>query len=40
MLRGLTGTPILNMALANNSLAEADPDPFTFANLTTQSLTD
>ena len=39
MLRGLTGTPILRMDRANNSLAEAEPEPLTLANLTTKSLT-
>src|SRR5262245_51546237 len=39
MLRGLTGTPMRRMAFANSSLAEADPEPLTFANLTTKSLT-
>ena len=29
MLRGLTGTPMRRIALANNSFAEADPDPLT-----------
>src|SRR5579875_3571381 len=38
MLRGLTGTPILRMHLANSSLAEAEPEPLTLANLTTKSL--
>src|SRR5690606_13915071 len=40
MLRGLTGTPIRRMALANSSLAEAEPEPLTLANLTTKSLVD
>src|SRR5882672_8434958 len=40
MLRGETGTPILSIALAKSSLAEAEPDPFTLANLTTKALTD
>ena len=39
MLRGLTGTPMRMIAFANSVFAEADPDPFTFANLTTKSLT-
>src|SRR5688500_3675369 len=39
MLRGLTGTPIRRMDLAKRVLAEAEPDPFTLANLTTKSLT-
>src|SRR5213594_421321 len=40
MLRGLTGTPILRMAFAKSSFAEAEPEPLTFANLTTKALTD
>src|SRR5688572_7945127 len=40
MLRGLTGTPMRRMARAKSSLAEAEPEPLTLANLTTQSLTD
>src|SRR5712691_12460337 len=40
MLRGLTGTPILRIDFAKSSLAEAEPEPFTFANLTTKALTD
>src|SRR6266446_3805378 len=40
MLRGLTGTPMRRIALAKSSLAEAEPEPFTFANLTTKALTD
>ncbi len=39
MLRGLTGTPMRRMALANSSLAEAEPEPLTLANLMTKSLT-
>src|SRR5688572_6822294 len=39
MLRGLTGTPMRRIALANSSLALAEPDPFTLANLMTKSLT-
>src|SRR5438270_4850363 len=39
MLRGLTGTPMRRMLRANISLAEAEPEPLTFANLTTKSLT-
>src|SRR5512139_784418 len=39
MLRGLTGTPMRMMDLAKSVLAEAEPEPFTFANLTTKSLT-
>ena len=38
MLRGLTGTPMRRMALANSSLAEAEPEPLTLANLMTKSL--
>src|SRR5574337_1661016 len=38
MLRGLTGTPMRRMHLANNSLADAEPEPLTLANLTTKSL--
>src|SRR4051812_30629378 len=38
MLRGLTGTPMRRMARANSSLAEAEPEPLTLANLTTKSL--
>src|SRR5688500_10844318 len=37
MLRGLTGTPMRRMALANGSLAEAEPEPLTWANLMTRS---
>src|SRR5207237_4826458 len=40
MLRGLTGTPIRRIALAKSSFAEAEPEPFTFANFTTKALTD
>src|SRR3546814_17335705 len=40
MLRGLTGTPMRRMALANSSLADAEPEPLTLANLKTQSLLD
>jgi hypothetical protein len=39
MLRGLTGTPMRRMALAKSSLAEAEPEPLTLANLMTKSLT-
>src|SRR5688572_5643398 len=39
MLRGLTGTPMRRIALAKSALAEAEPEPFTFANLMTKSLT-
>ena len=39
MLRGATGTPMRTMmALANSSLAEAEPEPLTLANLMTKSL--
>src|SRR3972149_5240073 len=38
MLRGLTGTPMRRIALANIMFAEADPDPLTLANLITKSL--
>ena len=34
---GVTGTPIRKTALVNKALADADPVPFTFANLTTKS---
>src|SRR5712691_6402629 len=40
MLRGETGTPILRMAFAKSSFAEAEPEPLTLANLTTKALTD
>src|SRR5580765_1666569 len=39
MLRGLTGTPMRSRLRANISFADAEPEPFTFANLTTKSLT-
>src|SRR5450755_1174735 len=39
MLRGLTGTPMRRIALAKSAFAEADPEPFTLANLTTKSFT-
>src|SRR5215831_5613318 len=39
MLRVATGTPMRRMERANISLAEAEPEPFTLANLTTKSLT-
>src|SRR6202171_6700839 len=39
MLRGLTGPPMRRIAFANSVFAEADPEPLTFANLTTKSLT-
>src|SRR5688572_23950116 len=38
ILRGLTGTPMRRMARAKSSLADADPEPFTLANLMTKSL--
>ena len=38
MLRGATGTPIPMIARANSSLAEAEPEPLTLANLMTKSL--
>src|SRR5258707_14159619 len=37
IFRVATGTPIRRMARANNSFAEAEPEPFTLANLTTKS---
>ena len=40
MSRGLTGTPMRRIAFAKSALADAEPDPLTFANLTTKSLTD
>src|SRR2546426_1046211 len=40
MLRGETGTPMRRMAFAKSSFAEAEPEPFTLANLTTKALTD
>src|SRR5438874_13453730 len=39
ILRVAIGTPRRMIARANRSLADADPDPFTLANLTTKSLT-
>ena len=33
MLRGLTGTPMRMMDGANSSLAYAEPEPLTLANL-------
>src|SRR5450631_3165643 len=39
MLRGLTGTPMRRIALEKSAFAEADPEPFTLANLTTKSFT-
>src|SRR3954469_14963611 len=38
MLREQTGTPMRRMQRANSSLADAEPEPFTLANLTTKSL--
>ena len=38
ILRGLTGTPMRRIAFANNSFADAEPEPLTLANLTTKSL--
>src|SRR5579863_4428542 len=40
MFRVAIGTPMRMIARANNSLADAEPEPFTLANLTTKSLTD
>src|SRR5712675_1193140 len=37
ILRVATGTPMRRMERANNSFAEAEPEPFTLANLTTKS---
>src|SRR5258705_9713857 len=39
MLRGDTGMPMRRKLFANSSLALAEPEPLTFANLTTKSLT-
>src|SRR6202012_2061886 len=39
MLREHTGTPMRRIDRANSSLADAEPEPFTLANLTTKSLT-
>ena len=39
MLRGATGMPMRRTALANSSLALAEPEPLTLANWTTKSLT-
>jgi hypothetical protein len=36
---GVTGTPILKIALVKSAFAEAEPVPFTFAKRTTKSLT-
>src|SRR3954466_15917518 len=38
MLREAIGTPMRMKERAKSRFAEADPDPFTFANLTTKSL--
>src|ERR1700704_4344572 len=38
MLRVATGTPMRRIERANISLAEAEPEPLTLANLTTKSL--
>src|SRR5262245_48431983 len=38
MFLGLTGMPMRNSVLANIVLAEAEPEPFTVANLMTKSL--
>src|SRR5262249_8054732 len=38
MLRVATGTPIRRIERANISFAEAEPEPFTLANLMTKSL--
>jgi hypothetical protein len=34
---GVTGTPMRKIALVKSAFAEAEPVPFTFANLTTKS---
>ena len=39
MLRAATGTPIRRIAFAKRPFADAEPEPFTLANLTTKSLT-
>src|SRR5580704_3755649 len=39
ILRDATGTPMRRIERANISLAEAEPEPFTLANLMTKSLT-
>src|SRR5258706_6889747 len=39
MLRAATGTPMRSTARANSAFADAEPEPFTFENLTTKSLT-
>jgi hypothetical protein len=38
MFFGVTGTPIRKIAFVKNALADAEPVPLTFANLTTKSL--
>src|SRR5258708_12564228 len=38
MLRVASGTPVGGRERGNNSLGEAEPEPFTLANLTTKSL--
>src|SRR3984885_8046459 len=40
ILREATGTPMRRMERANISLADAEPEPLTLANLMTKSLTD
>src|SRR5215216_2149283 len=39
IFRGETGMPMRKIERAKSSLAEAEPEPFTLANLTTKSLT-
>jgi hypothetical protein len=39
MFRGETGTPMRRIERAKSSFADAEPEPLTFANLTTKSLT-
>src|SRR5690349_20743582 len=39
MLRAATGTPMRRIARAKRPFADAEPEPLTFANLTTKSLT-
>src|SRR5665213_1321501 len=38
ILREATGTPMRRIERANSRLADADPEPLTFANFTTKSL--
>src|SRR5687768_12420886 len=38
MLRGETGIPMRRKLFAKSSFADAEPEPFTFANLMTKSL--